>query len=199
MNPHREYARDTHAEGQFNPHMPWFDRVSPLYRKIPNLSVVLDVGCNTGGLGALVMIGKVCSFMGVDLSRRLLPIAKGKGYWAVIQAAGESLPIKSWFFDVVVLSELLEHADDPAACVAEARRVLLPGGLVMGDVPTWYGKWGYRSLRRHKWHRRAFHKSGLRQLLAREFVDVKIDSVPRRPTRHFLLPQWYTFVAQKAI
>jgi len=50
----------------------------------------------------------------------------------------ERLPWPEATFDAVVMSEVLEHLDDAtlAAALAEVRRVLRPGGLLIGTVPA---------------------------------------------------------------
>lgn len=196
MNPHLHYSRDTDAEGQFDPSMPWFDRVRHLFETIPDGSVVLDCGCNSGGFGCRLLREKPhCRLDGVDLADHFLPLATEKGYAWTFHAPAEDLPIPGGLYDFVILSEILEHADSPVACVREARRVLKAGGMLLGDVPTWFGKWGCRSLRGHKWHVRAFCRSRLHRLLSCRFSHVQIVAEPRWPTRHFLLSQWYTFKA----
>ena len=48
----------------------------------------------------------------------------------------EPLPFADESFDAVVAGELLEHLQLPEALVAEARRVLRPGGALVGSVPN---------------------------------------------------------------
>jgi ArsR family transcriptional regulator len=43
----------------------------------------------------------------------------------------EALPIRDASVDVALLSQALHHAADPAAAVAEAARILVPGGRVL--------------------------------------------------------------------
>jgi 2-polyprenyl-3-methyl-5-hydroxy-6-metoxy-1,4-benzoquinol methylase len=42
-------------------------------------------------------------------------------------------------FDVVVLADVLEHLDDPAALLQRSRSVLSPGGMLLITVPNGYG------------------------------------------------------------
>ena len=197
MNPHLSYSRDTDQEGQWNDGNPWFERVRPLLTGIPPTTVVLDCGCNSGGLGRRLTREMGCFVVGIDLAFHLLPEARKKGYVAVLQADAAALPFRRDSFPVVVLSDILEHVDDPVACVEEAARVLMPRGWLLGDVPTFYGKWGFRSLRGHKWHRRAWFRSSLQDVLSRRFHVESIHAVPSHPTKRFLLPQWYCFKATK--
>ena len=189
MNPHRHYPRDTDAEGQFDPHGPWFARVAATIRAVPPHSRVLDIGCNTGGMGRC-LAGPV-DLTGIDLSPLVLPRARSKGY-RVVQGDAEALPFTAGQFDVVICSEILEHTDHPTVVVQEVARVLRPGGLFLGDVPTWYGKWGYRSLRGHKWHQHAFTRASLSALLTHVGTVQYITAHPPwGRSSPFWVPQWY--------
>jgi len=53
--------------------------------------------------------------------------------WANVE---EGLPFADGTFDVVVAGELLEHLAVPKAVVDEGRRVLAPGGRLVGSVPN---------------------------------------------------------------
>lgn len=196
MNPHLHYSRDTSAEGQFDPSMPWFGRVSPLLTSLPPCTVVLDCGCNSGGLGRL-LAKSGCSVIGIDLAAHFLPLALKKGYVAAIQADTEALPFRDGVFPVVILSEILEHVPDAERCVAEAARVLMPHGWLLGDIPHPLGRWGWRSIRGHKWHKTVFTKRRLRALLG-AYLDVVHVSSRRASWRAgYILPQWMHFKAVK--
>jgi SAM-dependent methyltransferase len=56
-------------------------------------------------------------------------IAPGPGVDIVITPP--SLPFYSAIFDTVVSTEMLEHAEFPAVVLAEMRRVLKPGGILL--------------------------------------------------------------------
>lgn len=76
-----------------------------------------------------------------------------------VNADATSLPFRSASVDGVVMCELLEHVPFPQGVVAEAHRVLRPGGLLLGSVPFIMGLHGdpddfFR-----------YTESGLRQLL----------------------------------
>jgi len=91
---------------------------------------LLDVGCGTGELladaaarGAAVSGADVAPGM-ASRARRAVPGAD------VRVAEAEDLPWADGAFDVVSAVAVLHLVDDPAAAVAEAARVLAPGGLL---------------------------------------------------------------------
>jgi 2-polyprenyl-3-methyl-5-hydroxy-6-metoxy-1,4-benzoquinol methylase len=56
---------------------------------------------------------------------------------AVVVREGEALPFESGTFDLVIMVSVLEHVADPDRTLAEANRVLRPGGglAATGDPP----------------------------------------------------------------
>ena len=101
---------------------------------------VLDVGTGTGRLLEL-LASRVSSGLGVDASRAMLALARARlaradlSHLAVRQADMYRLPLPDRAYDLVVLQMVLHYADDPAAVLAEAARVLAPGGrLVVVDL-----------------------------------------------------------------
>jgi ubiquinone/menaquinone biosynthesis C-methylase UbiE len=58
----------------------------------------------------------------------------------VLDAQGEALPFPDGSFDIIHSSNVLEHVADPEKTLAEAMRVLRPGGLLHIVVPN-YGSW----------------------------------------------------------
>jgi len=94
---------------------------------------LLDVGCG-GGLIANPLAAAGFRVKGVDRSAPSLESARAHASpgadveYAVADALKLDEPDGA--YDVVLLMDLLEHLDEPARAVAEAARVLKPGGLL---------------------------------------------------------------------
>ena len=106
----------------------------------PQPGRLLDVGTGTGRLLELVA-PRVERGLGVDASRAMLALARSRlskpelAHCAVRQADMYRLPLTDGAFDAAVLQMVLHYAEDPAAAVAEAARVLRPGGrLIVVDL-----------------------------------------------------------------
>jgi ubiquinone/menaquinone biosynthesis C-methylase UbiE len=68
---------------------------------------------------------------------RELIAANGLDAARIVNARGESLPFPDGRFDIVYSSNVLEHTDDPARVLAEAVRVLKPGGIAQFVCPNY--------------------------------------------------------------
>jgi ArsR family transcriptional regulator len=72
--------------------------------------------------------------VGVDRSPEMLRMARAKLAGAGVEKAEvrqsdlHALPFADHMFDTVVIQHVLHFVDDPAAAIAEAARVLAPGG-----------------------------------------------------------------------
>jgi SAM-dependent methyltransferase len=97
---------------------------------------VLDLGCRYGALTRAYVHGN--EVVGVDVDRQALAEAAKLGIETLWGDVTQPLPLPDASFDVVVAGELLEHLPFPEQTVAEARRVLRPGGLLVGSVPNAY-------------------------------------------------------------
>jgi 2-polyprenyl-6-hydroxyphenyl methylase/3-demethylubiquinone-9 3-methyltransferase len=95
-------------------------------------AVLVDLGCGAGLL-APHLAGKGYRHVGVDLSRAALPQAGDHGVHAV---RGDVLrvPLADEVADVVCAGEILEHVPDLPRAVAEACRILRPGGMLVLDT-----------------------------------------------------------------
>lgn len=104
------------------------------------LGRTLDIGTGTGRL-LEVLAGRVESGLGIDASRAMLALARVRlakpefSHLSVRLADMYALPLHDGCFDLVLLQMVLHYAEDAAAAMAEARRVLAPGGrLLVVDV-----------------------------------------------------------------
>jgi methionine biosynthesis protein MetW len=100
----------------------------------PNNSV-LEIGCGDGRLAEIVKkIG--ADYTGIDISEQAVNICKAKGISAIVHDVNMPLPFESKTFDVVMIFEVLEHLFLPELCLKEVKRVLHPGGIIIGSVPN---------------------------------------------------------------
>jgi len=104
------------------------------------LGHALDIGTGTGRL-LEILAPRIASGLGVDASRAMLALARVRlaspdfAHCSVRLADMYALPLPDAAFDLVFLQMVLHYAEDPAASVAEARRVLAPGGrLIVVDL-----------------------------------------------------------------
>ncbi len=95
-------------------------------------AVLVDLGCGAGLLAPHVHT-KGYRHVGVDLVGSALDQAAAHGVDA-IRADVTRLPLADGCADVVSAGELLEHVADRGAAVAEACRVLRPGGVLVLDT-----------------------------------------------------------------
>lgn len=92
---------------------------------------VLEVGCGTGHW-LRVLSERGVSVAGVDASSNMLDYAHDQAPRAALaQARAEHLPWSNESFDSVFCINAFHHFEDKAGFLAEARRVLGPGGKVM--------------------------------------------------------------------
>jgi SAM-dependent methyltransferase len=103
---------------------------------IPLLGPALEIGVGPGRFAEALGVR-----FGLDPAWSPLVLARGRRVLAA-QGVGENLPYRGNVFGVVYLLFTLCFLAEPAAVLAECRRVLKPGGhLVLGLVPA-EGPWG---------------------------------------------------------
>jgi ArsR family transcriptional regulator len=103
----------------------------------PAIERFLDIGTGTGRL-LEVVAERAERALGIDASREMLALARARlaerglaGRCAVRQADMYRLPLPDAAFDVAALQMVLHYAEEPAAALAEAARVLRPKGLLV--------------------------------------------------------------------
>jgi ubiquinone/menaquinone biosynthesis C-methylase UbiE len=101
---------------------------------------VLDLGCGTGRFTDLIKEAFPRAFViGADPARGMLDEARPKARLAafeLLRAQAESLPFTGNHLDLVVLSLVYHHLDNPAVALAGVARILRPSGFVYIRSPT---------------------------------------------------------------
>ena len=92
---------------------------------------VLDVGGGNGRLARLLP-GRSMRCLLIDLSPTMLDLAPRPA----VRADGARLPVADASVDAVAALFTLYHYDDPLVPIAEARRVLRPGGIFAACAPN---------------------------------------------------------------
>ena len=96
---------------------------------------VLDVGSGPGTI-TVGLARHAARVVGLDMSAEMVEAAsalaarEGLGNATFQVGSAYQLPFDDGSFDVVYAHQVLQHLSDPVAALAEARRVLRPGGLV---------------------------------------------------------------------
>jgi SAM-dependent methyltransferase len=114
---------------------------------------VLDAGCGTGGTTAwLRRYGEV---VGVDLAAEAAPFWPQAGLRRMARGSVAALPFRSESFSLVTCFDVLYHRQvgDEAPALAEFRRVLRPGGLLLLRLPAYDWLQGGHDAAVHTRHR----------------------------------------------
>jgi len=180
---YEEHHRERRDEGDFV-FVP--ERIPLFVAAIGRGKRVLDLGCRSGALTKHFLEGN--SVVGLDVDPAALQKAAALGVEPVQANVEEPLPLEDGSFDAVVAGELFEHLQFPDALVAEIRRVLRPGGVLVGSVPN-----AFRVQSRLRFlrglppeddptHLRMFSPAAMRELLD-DFDEVVLSFVGGRYAR----------------
>jgi ubiquinone/menaquinone biosynthesis C-methylase UbiE len=166
-----------------------------------DISLVLDLGCGTGRFSEILAEHFEVQVIGIDPSQKMVDQARRKAATLNViyrQGSAEALPLADDSADLVWMSMIYHHLDDPTAAVRECHRVLRPGGYVCirntsqeSDFP----------------HRHFF--PGLQALIDSELPSWRdIDSVftvggftqvVHQVVTQITAPDWQTFIEKSAL
>jgi SAM-dependent methyltransferase len=144
---------------------------------------VLDVGCGRGLLLSAFQ-RRGWQVQGTELSEQSSRFAREVLGIPVKIGPLETLGLSAQSFDAVTLWHVLEHVASPALTIAEANRVLRPGGVLLVGVPNFGGfearfcrdKWFHLDVPRHITHlteaalRNILHQNGFEPLRCSGFA-----------------------------
>jgi len=92
---------------------------------------VLDVGGGSGQLAAL-LAGALQAYVTVlEPTAEIIAYVNATGHVSAVQGAAEEMPLPTDGFDAIVVIDAFHHFGEQTAAVAEFRRVVRDGGLVL--------------------------------------------------------------------
>ncbi|MDE2005311.1 MAG: metalloregulator ArsR/SmtB family transcription factor [Rhodospirillales bacterium] len=130
---------------------------------------LLDIATGTGRVLEL-LAPRVAEGLGIDASPAMLALARarlsraGAANCAVRRADMYRLPLADGGFDLAVLQMVLHYAEEPARVLAEAARVLAPGGRLIAIDLARHDRADLAT--RHAHRRQGFSDSEMTALLA---------------------------------
>jgi len=142
-------ARAEAAQAYFKDHASEWDKIRALHVAETQVEEAIDTALGQGPFGLLVDLGtgtgrilelfgpRAAHALGFDLNHDMLAYARMKLERAGLNHAqvrhGDlyNLPVADGAADAVVLHQVLHFLDDPAASIAEAARLLAPGGRLL--------------------------------------------------------------------
>ena len=140
------------------------------YLKLPPYAAILDVGCGTGG--NFPMLARRGQLYAMDADPSALRLAASRG---LAQLARGSLPRDFPFaqrrFDLVVMTDVLEHLDDDQDSLCAVRRSLKRGRWLLITVPALRWLWSEHDATHH--HRRRYAAAELRRLLTQSGFEIE--------------------------
>jgi cyclopropane fatty-acyl-phospholipid synthase-like methyltransferase len=137
---------------------------------------VLDVACGTGYGLSYMAEKRAGRAVGVDLSWEAVSYARerfgGNGRINFICADGTRMPFADGSFDVIVSFETIEHIKKYGKFLAECRRVLKQGGLLVCSTPNRRIFSPHLEKPINTFHVKEFWPDEFHRLLSRYFTEV---------------------------
>ncbi|MBI1870492.1 MAG: class I SAM-dependent methyltransferase [Chlamydiae bacterium] len=194
MNPFNKYEmmgdyhwRECNRNSKnYNP--PLEARYGAILKRIPSgLNRILDVGCGDGYL--LAQASRFAArVIGIEFEKEGAALAAKKlgshSHCFVLRGSCYQLPFGKRSFDIILLSDVIEHLDNTDLCLQELGRVLKAEGTLLLTTPQYRPdrKWDSR-------HVKEYQPPELNALLTNYFESVKIH--------HFCPVGWYRLYETK--
>ena len=114
----------------------WYDKnrfaylseLEAVKKVLPEKGYGLEIGVGSGRFAAPLSIA-----VGIDPSKKMVELARGRGVDAAL-GVGEELSFKDSTFDYVVIIVTLCFVQDPEKVIAESMRVLKPDGKIIVGI-----------------------------------------------------------------
>ena len=119
---------------------------------------ILEVGCGSGG--NLAMLKNLGQLDAIEYDREAMEFARARSGVDVVQGAlPDDLPVPDAAYDLIVLTDVLEHIGPDRSSIAALSRKLAPGGRLLVTVPAMPWLWSAHDVVHH--HHRRYTRASL--------------------------------------
>jgi SAM-dependent methyltransferase len=192
------YSNFNSSQGKYNFAHHLGSKIKYFPAQIGENKRVLDLGCRDGVVTKTFAAGNTLTCLDVDRQACRLCGASLEAE-IIWHDLNEPLPLPNENYDVVVLSDVLEHVFLVEPLIAEIRRVLKTGGIFLGSTPNAYYWTNRLKMARgldlaeytDATHVHHFSLASLKKLLASSFQDVEITPYGK----NVFLRSWPTLLA----
>lgn len=173
---------------------------------VPAGATVLDVGCAAGSMDCILVDKCSARVVGIEPDTKRADLARARGIEVYGGYLTRELTKEIGRFDLVLLTDVLEHLPNPQSMLLLAREFLKPGGAVVISVPNvahWsvrlcllrgkfdYLDWGIMDATHLRWFtfdsiRSLLDSAGFEVVECRGTAGIRIqDNYARAPLRWF--------------
>lgn len=128
---HQNYTREVVANEE--------EALSKIAIKVPQGSLVLDVGCGSGMLGRFLSEHNECIVDGVDIDPEAIDLARPKYrnvFIANLEIDNLTKLFKHATYDCIVIADVAEHLVHPEQLFEDVKKLLKPNGKLLFSIPN---------------------------------------------------------------
>jgi ubiquinone/menaquinone biosynthesis C-methylase UbiE len=134
---------------------------------------ILEMGCSAGLFMEQLARDGYSQVKGIDISPDAVALCQKAGLDAQMMDA-QKLSFPDASFDLITASDVLEHLSDENAALAEWKRVLKPGGLLMVFVPAFMFLWSAHDAANN--HHRRYRRQQLLKAMTENGFSIERSS-----------------------
>ena len=117
----------------------------------------LDFGCGCGAI--LKSLSREVEVEGVDISRTAIDFCRQRGLKNVMVIKLDQWRPKPDYYDLIIISDVLEHVENDLALLRKLYSALRQGGILLATVPAFNFLWSNHDLILH--HKRRYTRPAL--------------------------------------
>lgn len=140
---------------------------------LPENAAIFEVGCGSGGnLPLLCRYGKV---YGMELDETAIAYARKRRIGTIVPGRlPDAIPFPEVRFDLMLMTDVLEHVAEDVLSLEILFARLKPGGYLLLTVPAFQSLWSRHDEVHH--HQRRYNRSRLRDIVVKAGYEIVLAS-----------------------